>query len=55
MYVELHLFVSQPNITCKPMKAAQGMFSGISRRMSSFIFGPAPGQVNDAVSVFCRN
>lgn len=38
----------QANITCKPLKSSQGIFSGISRRMSSFIFGATPMQINDA-------
>jgi len=40
--------VGQPNITCKSLKSSQGMFSGISRRMSSFVFGAAQSQLNDA-------
>ncbi|CAL1542422.1 unnamed protein product [Lymnaea stagnalis] len=36
----------QASIQCKPLKASQGLFSGISRRMSSFIFGASQIQTN---------
>ncbi|XP_012939982.1 nuclear pore complex protein Nup133 [Aplysia californica] len=38
----------QANISCKPLKSSQGIFSGISRRMSSFIFGASQMQTNGA-------
>ncbi|KAK7104815.1 nuclear pore complex protein Nup133-like [Littorina saxatilis] len=38
----------QNSITCIALKTAQGMFSGISRRMSSFIFGATPAQTAGA-------
>ncbi|KAH9519639.1 hypothetical protein Btru_003224 [Bulinus truncatus] len=38
--------VGQASIQCKPLKASQGLFSGISRRMSSFIFGSSQVQTN---------
>jgi len=40
--------LGQPHITCKPLKSSQGLFSGFSRRMSSFIFGASQIQMNDA-------
>ena len=40
----------QNSITCTALKTSQGMFSGISRRMSSFIFGASPAQTAGAVS-----
>ncbi|XP_064600211.1 LOW QUALITY PROTEIN: nuclear pore complex protein Nup133-like [Liolophura sinensis] len=36
--------VGQTGLMCRPLKEAQGMFAGISRRMSSFIFGSGPAQ-----------
>ncbi|XP_059142575.1 nuclear pore complex protein Nup133-like isoform X2 [Physella acuta] len=45
----LLLLVPSPGqaiIHCKPLKASQGLFSGISRRMSSFIFGASQIQTN---------
>ncbi|KAK6998131.1 nuclear pore complex protein Nup133 [Biomphalaria glabrata] len=36
----------QASLQCKPLKASQGLFSGISRRMSSFIFGSSQIQTN---------
>ncbi|XP_071080381.1 nuclear pore complex protein Nup133-like [Haliotis cracherodii] len=38
----------QNTIMCQPLKAAQGMFAGIGRRMSSFIFGASPMQTMGA-------
>ncbi|KAL5008238.1 hypothetical protein ScPMuIL_013819 [Solemya velum] len=38
----------QNTLTCHPLKAAQGMFAGIGRRMSSFIFGAAPSSASGA-------
>ncbi|KAL8610413.1 hypothetical protein ACOMHN_035130 [Nucella lapillus] len=38
----------QNSITCTALKTSQGMFSGISRRMSSFIFGASPAQTAGA-------
>ncbi|XP_053405017.1 nuclear pore complex protein Nup133-like [Mercenaria mercenaria] len=34
----------QNSISCHPLKATQGMFAGIGRRMSSLIFGGGQGQ-----------
>ncbi|XP_076463530.1 nuclear pore complex protein Nup133-like [Babylonia areolata] len=38
----------QNSISCTALKTSQGMFSGISRRMSSFIFGATPAQAAGA-------
>ncbi|PVD32345.1 hypothetical protein C0Q70_07778 [Pomacea canaliculata] len=38
----------QNAITCSALKTSQGMFSGIGRRMSSFIFGASPAQTSGA-------
>ncbi|CAG5118713.1 unnamed protein product, partial [Candidula unifasciata] len=38
----------QVSIHCKPLRASQGLFSGLSKRMSSFIFGASPLQTNGA-------
>ncbi|XP_041351939.1 nuclear pore complex protein Nup133-like [Gigantopelta aegis] len=38
----------QNTISCQPLKSSQGMFAGIGRRMSSFIFGASPLQTTGA-------
>nr|XP_022333914.1 nuclear pore complex protein Nup133-like [Crassostrea virginica] len=38
----------QNTLTCHPLKGSQGMFSGIGRRMSSFIFGASTLQPSGA-------
>lgn len=38
----------QNSIVCIALKTSQGMFSGIGRRMSSFIFGASPAQMSGA-------
>ncbi|KAK3702667.1 hypothetical protein RRG08_042655 [Elysia crispata] len=40
--------VGQASIQCKALKSSQGIFSGISRRMSSFIFGASVIETNGA-------
>jgi hypothetical protein len=49
MWKCLCLFSFQNSISCTALKTSQGMFSGISRRMSSFIFGTAQAQTSGAV------
>ena len=48
--VLLAIVPGQNNLVCYPLKASQGMFAGIGRRMSSFIFGASPLQPTGAVS-----
>ncbi|GFS19168.1 nuclear pore complex protein Nup133-like [Elysia marginata] len=40
--------LGQASIQCKALKSSQGIFSGISRRMSSFIFGASIIETNGA-------
>ncbi|XP_056022353.1 nuclear pore complex protein Nup133-like isoform X3 [Ostrea edulis] len=40
--------LGQNTLTCHPLKGSQGMFSGIGRRMSSFIFGASTLQPSGA-------
>ena len=46
--VLLNTATNKNTLTCHPLKSSQGMFSGIGRRMSSFIFGASPLQPTGA-------
>ncbi|XP_052097851.1 nuclear pore complex protein Nup133-like isoform X1 [Mytilus californianus] len=46
--VLLNIATNKNTLTCHLLKSSQGMFSGIGRRMSSFIFGASPLQPTGA-------
>ncbi|CAG2211757.1 NUP133 [Mytilus edulis] len=46
--VLLNIATNKNTLTCHLLKSAQGMFSGIGRKMSSFIFGASPLQPTGA-------
>lgn len=47
-FVLLTPVAGQNSITCHMIRASQGMLAGITRKMSSFIFGSSPAQASGA-------